>query len=175
MRSLTQGHGCRHVRGCGARCRRRVSGRSTPHLDLGTPPAADVPLTNLTTANRPFDGRPHELQRRHHQVRGAVASGGLQHQHDLPGSVAPHPFVGQRRARDVTAELLQRLAVFSAAAHDGVQAEPVHVRAQRIGSSSNHGGHVVRLPVVMVRRAPTASAAPRRGPEVSARPRRPSP
>jgi hypothetical protein len=31
--------------------------------------------------------------------------------HHLPGGVAPHPFVGQRRAGDIAAKLLQRLAV----------------------------------------------------------------
>ncbi len=85
----------------------------------------------------PF-GRPcgqalHELQRRHHDVGGALVPGGLKLEHDLPGSVALHAFVGQGRPRDVAAKLLQPLALVGAAAHGGVQAEPLLVGAQRLG------------------------------------------
>jgi DNA-binding transcriptional LysR family regulator len=52
-----------------------------------------------------------ELQRRHDQMRGAVAPGGLQLQHHLPGSVDLHALVGQSRAADVAAQLFQPLAV----------------------------------------------------------------
>jgi len=66
----------------------------------------------------------HELQRRHHQVRGAVAPGRLQLQHDLPGGVALGAFVGQRRAGDGAAQLLQAddfggIAVYLASAASG--------------------------------------------------------
>ena len=113
----------------------------------------------------PF-GRPcrqalHELQRRHHDVRGAVAPGGLQLQHDLPGAVALHPLVGQRRPRDGAAKLLQRLAVIGAAAHGGVQAEtqsprkpkPAAVpRLAKAGKQAGHEAAETRLP-----RAPALS------------------
>ncbi len=72
----------------------------------------------------------HELQRRHHQVRGAVAPGCLQLQHHLPCCVALHALIGQRRAGDVAAQLLERLALVGAAAHSRVQAEPVDVGAE---------------------------------------------
>jgi len=39
----------------------------------------------------------HELQRRHHQVRGADAPSGLELEHDLPGGVGLHALVGQSR------------------------------------------------------------------------------
>jgi len=74
----------------------------------------------------------YELQRRHHQVRGAVAPGRLERQHDLSGGVALHTFNGQGRAGDVAAQLLQSLAVFGAAAHGHMQAETLHVSAQRL-------------------------------------------
>ena len=64
--------------------------------------------------------------RRHHDVRGAVAPGGLELGHHLPGSVALHAFVGKRWARDVAAQLLDCMAVIGAAAHCGVQAEAGH-------------------------------------------------
>ena len=40
----------------------------------------------------------HEFQRRHDDVRGAVAPGALQLQHDITGAIALEPFVGDRRA-----------------------------------------------------------------------------
>ena len=46
----------------------------------------------------------HELQRRHHQVRGAVAPGSLELQHDLSGGVGLYALVGQRRARTQTVQ-----------------------------------------------------------------------
>ena len=49
-----------------------------------------------------------EIQRRHHQVRGAVAPSGLELEHHLPGGVGLHAFVGQRRARDVAAQKTDR-------------------------------------------------------------------
>jgi hypothetical protein len=74
----------------------------------------------------------HELQRRHHQVRGAVAPGRLQLEHNLTGRIALHTVAGQRGARDVAAQLFQRSAVLGAAAHGGVQAETLHVGTQRL-------------------------------------------
>ena len=58
----------------------------------------------------------HELQRRHHDVGRAVVPGGLQAQHDLAGAVQLQPFVGDSRARDVSAQLLEPLAIVGAAA-----------------------------------------------------------
>ena len=49
-----------------------------------------------------------ELQRRHHQMRGAVAPRGLELEHHLPGRVGLHALIGQGRARDVAAQWLQR-------------------------------------------------------------------
>ena len=74
----------------------------------------------------------HELQRRHDQVRGAIAPSCLELEHHLPGGVGLHAFVGQCRASDVAAQLFQRLPVVGAAAHSGVQAEPVDVSAWRL-------------------------------------------
>ena len=58
----------------------------------------------------------HELQRAHHQVRGAVSPGGLELEHHLACGVGLHPFVGQCRAGDVAAQLPQRLPVVGRAA-----------------------------------------------------------
>jgi hypothetical protein len=44
----------------------------------------------------------HEFQRRHLDVRGAVAPGTFQLQHNVTGAIALEPFVGDRRTRDVT-------------------------------------------------------------------------
>ena len=56
----------------------------------------------------------------------------LELEHDLPCGVGLHALIGQSRARDVAAQLLQRLAVVGAAAHRGVQAETVDVGKQRL-------------------------------------------
>jgi len=42
-------------------------------------------------------------------------------EHDLSGGVGLHALVGQSGARDVAAQLLQRLAIIGAAAHGGMQ------------------------------------------------------
>lgn len=73
-----------------------------------------------------------ELQRRHDQVRSAVAPRDLQLQHDLASGVGLCALVGQRRAGDVAAQLLQRLAVIGRAAHSSVQAEAVAVGTPRM-------------------------------------------
>lgn len=56
----------------------------------------------------------HELQQRDDQMRGAVASGGLQLEHQLAGGVGLHAFVGQRRAGDVASDFLEHLGVIGA-------------------------------------------------------------
>ena len=43
----------------------------------------------------------HEFQRRHDDMRGAVAKRALQLQHDIAGAIALEPFVGDRGAGDV--------------------------------------------------------------------------
>ena len=53
----------------------------------------------------------HELQRRHHNVRGAVAPGALELQHDVTRAMALEPFVGDRRTRDVAAQPFEFLAL----------------------------------------------------------------
>ena len=78
-------------------------------------------------------GQPlHELQRRHHQVRGPVAPRRLELELHLPCRVELHPLVRQRGAGDAAAQLFQPLAVVGLDPHGGVQAEPVDVGAQRL-------------------------------------------
>ena len=74
-------------------------------------------------------------------VRGALAPGCLQPEHHLPGAVDLHTLAGQRRARDVAAQLLECLAVMGSAAHGGVQTETLLVGTQRLHarSVSRHG------------------------------------
>ena len=58
----------------------------------------------------------HEFQRRHPDVRGAVAPGAFQLQHDITSAIALHPFVGDRGARDVAAQPFEFLALMRAPA-----------------------------------------------------------
>ena len=62
-------------------------------------------------------------------------------EHHLRGSVALHALVGQRRARDVAAKLLQPLALVGSAAHSRVRTETLPVGTQRLSESgvARHG------------------------------------
>jgi len=53
----------------------------------------------------------HELQRRHHDMGGAVAPGALELEHDLAGWIALEPFVGDGRAGDIAAQAFELLAL----------------------------------------------------------------
>ena len=72
----------------------------------------------------------HELHRCHHVVAGAIAPRRLELQHDLPGAVHTEPLIGNRRAGDIAAQLLQPTPVIGRATHAGVQAETVGVGAK---------------------------------------------
>ena len=78
----------------------------------------------------------HEFHRCHHVVAGAVAPRRLELQH-LSSTVQAQALVGNRRAGDVTAQLLQPLPVTGCATHPCVQAEPVGVGAQRRGFTTS--------------------------------------
>ena len=56
-------------------------------------------------------------------MRGAVTPGSLQPEHHLPGAVDLNTLVGQSRARDGAAQLLECLAVIGSATHRRVQAK----------------------------------------------------
>lgn len=72
----------------------------------------------------------HELQRLHDDMGGAVFVRTLQLQHDLAGAVTLEPFVGDGRAGDIAAELLQFFTLIGAPAHRRMQAKAVRVDAQ---------------------------------------------
>ncbi len=67
-----------------------------------------------------------------HQARHAVAPTRFQLAYHLPGGVALHPLVGQRRAGDLAPQLLERLAVVRPAAHSSMQAETLHIGPKRL-------------------------------------------
>ena len=94
----------------------------------------------------------HEFQRRHPDVRGAVAPRAFELQHDIPRSIALHPFVGDRGARDVAAQPFEFLALMGATAHPGMQAKAVRFGAQgRRGFlvPAGHGAQAQLDPLVM--------------------------
>jgi len=74
-----------------------------------------------------LNGQLHELQRRHHQVRGAVAPGRLQLQHHLASGVALHPFVGQRKAAVMSLTKLKYIVAVACEKHFGRAAEACFV------------------------------------------------
>jgi len=63
-------------------------------------------------------------------VRGAIAPGGLEFEHDLPGAVDLYPFVGQCWAGNGPAQLFQPLALVGIAAHGRMQAKALMVGTQ---------------------------------------------
>ena len=71
----------------------------------------------------------HELQRRHPDVRGAIAPGALQLQHDATRAILLEPFVGERGARDVAAQAFEFFALMLPSTHPGMQAEAVRIGA----------------------------------------------
>jgi hypothetical protein len=64
--------------------------------------------------------------------------GRIQLEHHLTGSVALHPFVRQRRAGDVAAQLVERLSLVGAAAHISMHVNPLMSMHTCLRSSS-HG------------------------------------
>ena len=73
----------------------------------------------------------HEFERRHLDVRGALAPRALELQHDITSAIALEPFVGDRGTRDVAAQAFEFLTLMRATAHPGMQAEAVRIGAQR--------------------------------------------
>src|SRR5689334_7462729 len=75
-------------------------------------------------------------------MRGAVAPGALELEHDLAGWIAFEPLVGNRRAGDVAAQAFELLALMGVTAYCRMQAETVRVdaaRLLRVGRSAGDG------------------------------------
>lgn len=65
-------------------------------------------------------------------MRAAVSPEGLWLEHHLARSVSLYALVGQCRACDLAAKLLQRLAIVSAAARVSAHAETIEIGIQRL-------------------------------------------
>ena len=74
----------------------------------------------------------HEFQRRHDDMGGAVFERALQLQHHLAGAVTLEPVVGDRRAGDIAAQVLQFLALIGAPAHRRSAAQVATFRWKKI-------------------------------------------
>jgi len=74
-----------------------------------------------------------EFQRRHPEVRGAVAPRALQLQQDVTRRIFLEPLMGDRGAGDVAAQAFEFFALMGATAHPRVQAEVVRLGAQACG------------------------------------------
>ena len=108
------------------------------------PPAGAIGLLSTVRYERDaMAGLATSASSRCMNASGAVASRGLEleHEHHLRGGVGLDALVGQCRAGDVAAQLLQRLAVVSPAAHGGTQADAVDVDAQRLLGLFRLPGH----------------------------------
>jgi len=82
-------------------------------------------------------------------VRGALAPGALELQHDLAFAIATEPLIGDRGARDVAAQPFEPPSLMRTDAHRGVQAEAVRLGAQAGGGgyllAPCHGAHAQHL------------------------------
>ncbi len=72
----------------------------------------------------------HELQWRHDDVGGAILIRAFELQHNITGAVEFEPFIGDGRAGDIAAQLLELVTLTSGAAHRGVKAETLLVDTQ---------------------------------------------
>ena len=73
----------------------------------------------------------HEFERRHADMRCAVAPGAFELQNEVSRVIAAEPFLGDRRARNVAAQAFEFLVLMRAKTHPSVQAEAVRIGAQR--------------------------------------------
>src|SRR4051812_29158538 len=73
-----------------------------------------------------------ELQRRHHDMGGAVAPGTFELEHDLACAIALEPLIGNGRAGDIAAQAFELLALMGVTAYCRMQAEAVRVDAARL-------------------------------------------
>ncbi len=60
----------------------------------------------------------------------AISIGGLQGEHDLPGTVESKALVGDGGAGDIAAQVFEFSALLGATAHLGMQAEAVRIGTQ---------------------------------------------
>ncbi len=60
-------------------------------------------------------------------MRGSISIRSFQLQHDIAGAVECEPFIGDGRAGDVAAQLLELSTLIHGAAHRAVEAEPLLV------------------------------------------------
>src|SRR3954466_4109310 len=74
----------------------------------------------------------HKLQRRHHDMGGAVAPGTFELEHDLACAIALEPLIGNGRAGDIAAQAFELLALMGVTAYCRMQAEAVRIDAARL-------------------------------------------
>ena len=105
------------VIGCVLGCLVRWT-RNDRRAQLGVGREHAMEANQMQPRTRDQCGQPlHELQRRHHDMGGAVAVGALELQHDLARWIALEPFVGNGRAGDIAAQAFELLALMGATAY----------------------------------------------------------
>ncbi len=87
-------------------------------------------------------GQPlHELQRRHHDVGGAILVWALGSQHDIAGAVEFEPLIGDGVSGDVAAQLLYCSALIHGAARLGMEAESLFTDTAFLGMLHINAGN----------------------------------
>ena len=94
---------------------------------------------------------------------GAVFECALQLQHDIAGAITLEPFVGDRRAGDIAAQVLQFLALIGALAHRSMEAKAVRVGTQLRGGWPVCARHALQTQHFLPRPWPERDAVGARG------------
>ncbi len=87
---------------------------------------------------------------------GAVFERALQLQHDLAGAVTLEPFVGNRRAGDIAAQVFEFFALMGATAYCRMQTKAVRVDAAPAWTACLRLGTLCRLSTFCPARGPSA-------------------
>jgi hypothetical protein len=96
-------------------------------------------------------------------MRGAVAPGALELEHDVPRAIALESFVGDRGPCDVAAQAFELLALMRAPANPGMQVEAVRIGAQGCRGFVVPAGHCAQAQHLLSGARPQRDAIGARG------------
>ncbi len=97
-----------------------------PQLRVGREHAVEADEMQLGTGDERGQAL-QELERRHHDMGGAIVVGAFELYHDLTGPVACQPFIGDGRAADVPTKVFELMTLVDGEPHFGMEAKALLV------------------------------------------------